>query len=72
MVSAASFQVGCRSYIPFVVDFAHNDVNDFGDRTCGTLWNSRLVYLCEIFTFSVNRDMIYITDKKSKKNNKLT
>ena len=27
MVSPASFQVGCRSYIPFVVYFAHNDVN---------------------------------------------
>ena len=28
MVSPASFQVGCRSYIPLVVYFAHNDVNN--------------------------------------------
>ena len=27
MVSPASFQVGCRSYIPLIVYFAHNDVN---------------------------------------------
>ena len=27
MVSPASFQVGCRSYIPLVVYFAHNNVN---------------------------------------------
>ena len=27
MVSPVSFQVGCRSYIPFVVYFAYNDIN---------------------------------------------
>ena len=33
MVSPASFQVGCRSYIPFVVDFSHDDMNGVWTRT---------------------------------------
>ena len=101
MVSPASFQVGCRSYIPFVVYFARNDVNSvsawtgdvplygpmstvprkyknssffwmatrvtpffartktwsvLGPMLNISLWNSRLVHLCEIFSFSVSRD----------------
>ena len=90
MVSPASFQVGCRSYIPFVVYFAHNNVNgvwawtgdvlldglavstvprrykDSGFFWMATrvallfarkkawnvsLWNSRLVHLCDVFFF---------------------
>ena len=101
MVSPVSFQVGCRSYIPLVVYFAHNDVNSIWARTGNvllygpmstvprryknsgffwmatcvapffasrktwsvlglmldvSLWNNRLVHLCEILSFSVRQD----------------